>query len=72
MPQKSTRSRSFLSTYSKRTKKAVASSMGSGIVAKLPLISNVTLGILLVGNGPKNENYMSLRQGNKEKKGIWK
>lgn len=72
MPQKSTRSRSFLSTYLKRTKKVVASSMGSGIVAKLPLISNVTLGILLVGNGPKNENYMSLRQGNKEKKGIWK
>ena len=72
MPQKSARSRSFLSTYSKRTKKAVASSMGSGIVAKLPLISNVMLGILPVGNGPKNKYYMSLRQGNKEKKGIWK
>jgi len=46
--------------------------MGSGIVAKLPLLSNVTLGILLVGNGPKNKYYMSLGQGNKEKKRIWK
>ena len=70
MPQKSTGSSSFLSTCSKQAKKAVASSTGSGTVTKLSPVSNVMLGILPVGNGPKNKYYISLRQGNKEKKGT--
>jgi len=55
----------------KQTKKVVASSTGLGIAAELPPVLNVMLGILPVGNRPKNKYYISFGQENKENKRTW-
>jgi len=63
VPQKSARSRSFISAYLKRVKKAVASPTRSGAALELLSISNVVLGVPPVGNGPKNRRYISIGRG---------
>ena len=63
MPQKSARSRSFISACLKQVKKAVASPTGLGAALELLPISNVALTVPPVGNGPKNRRYISIRRG---------
>lgn len=65
MPQKSTRSKSFLSTSSKRVKKVVALSTGSVAMAELLPVSNTAPGVLSAGNGPRSKHYVDLKKRNK-------
>ena len=70
MPQKSTRSKSFLSTCSKPVKKVVALSTGSVAMAKLLPVSNTAPGVLSAGNGPRSKHYVDLKKRNKGVKKI--
>ena len=65
MPQKSTKSKSFISTCSKRVKKVVALSTGSVAMAELLPVSNTAPGVLSAGNGPRSKHYINLKPRNK-------